>query len=388
MKGGIPGSGAAMASQDAPFGKAGPVTELSARSFAPMSATRLLLFGGIALILAGLIFGDTFAVFVLHQNAGRIGERMLAATHAVAAGDPATAGREFAAMGSLLENRGTKVDTHVHIIKFGYLALILALLQPYVALSERRKKRLAQFVLFGSVLLPVGVFLIHYVGLTYSPLESIGWASIFADFGGLVVMLACLGELAGLWSYFRGGRQPLAEEQKLSEERSWAGRALLSGGTLLILAGFLYGTYFATVDLYEHETRDTALLRTIADRAAGNRLAEATQAVNDYGALQGDQAVKIAAHSHIIEFGLMAILLAFVQPYIFLSERWKQRWAIALLLGGLGLPVFVLLELRWGLVAGGIADAFGLLVAVALTDMLVGVLRFSGSVDSGRETLR
>jgi len=42
-------------------------------TFAPLSAGRLLLLGGIALILIGMIFGDIFAVFVLHQNAARVG---------------------------------------------------------------------------------------------------------------------------------------------------------------------------------------------------------------------------------------------------------------------------------------------------------------------------
>jgi hypothetical protein len=44
--------------------------------------------------------------------------------------------------------------------------------------------------------------------------------------------------------------------------------------------------------------------------------------------------------------------------------------------------VFVLLEMKFGLVAGGIADAGGLMVIVALTGMLVGVLRYSGRADA------
>jgi len=353
-----------------------------------MSATRLFFFGGITLILAGLIFGDAFAIFVLHQNAARIGERMLAATQAVAAGDSAGVGRQMTDIGALLENRGTKVDTHVHIISFGYLALLLGLVQPYIAFSERRKKFLAQIFLFGSVLLPVCVFLIHYVGLTYSPLSSIGWASIFADFGGFLVLLVCLIELLGFWSFLRGQHQPQDTDEKLPWDGSWPARALLTGGALLILLGFLHGAYYSAVALYEHEARDPALLRAMITNAAANRPADAARAVNDYGVLQGERAVNIAAHSHIIEFGLMAILLAFVQPYVFLSERWKRRWAVALLLGGLALPVFVLLELQWGLVAGGLADASGLLVAVALTGMLAGILRFTGSADAERQAAR
>ncbi|HWO32072.1 MAG TPA: hypothetical protein VNO32_25020, partial [Candidatus Acidoferrum sp.] len=42
-------------------------------TFAPLSARRLLVLGGIGLILIGMIFGDIFAVFVLHQNAERVG---------------------------------------------------------------------------------------------------------------------------------------------------------------------------------------------------------------------------------------------------------------------------------------------------------------------------
>ena len=46
------------------------------------------------------------------------------------------------------------------------------------------------------------------------------------------------------------------------------------------------------------------------------------------------------------------------------------------------LPVFVLLELKLGLLAGGIADIGGLMVMVALIGMLVGVLRYSGGLDA------
>src|SRR6202521_2323507 len=156
-------------------------------TFAPLSAGRLLLLGGIGLILIGMIFGDIFAVFVLHQNAARVGASLSNAAYAALAGDGAAVLTNFQDVGGLLENRGTKVDAHVHMIAFGYLALLLALLQPFVVFDERRKQFLAKMFLLGAVLLPVGVFLIHYVGLAFSPVEAIGWASIFADLGGLFV---------------------------------------------------------------------------------------------------------------------------------------------------------------------------------------------------------
>lgn len=339
----------------------------------------MLVMGGIALIAAGMLLGDLFAVFTLHQNAGRIGEHLTAATDAVAAQDSQAALHNFPEIGGRLENRGTKVDAHAHIIAFGYLALLLALVQPYLAMSEAARRGLAQCFLAGAVLLPVSVFLIHYVGLAYSPLESIGWASIAADFGGLLVIVACAGFLIGLARHLRSAA---TVDDPLLHDRSRSARTLLAGGTLLILAGFLHGAYYAAFDLAEHEARESRILNTMVERAAQKDTAAAHQAVNDYGMLQAEKAVAVAAHSHLIEFGILAMLLAFLQPYVMLSERWKERWAAVLLAGSVLLPVFVLAELRLGLLAGGVADLGGLLVIIALVGMLTGVVRYTGSLDA------
>jgi hypothetical protein len=344
-----------------------------------MSAHRLLIIGGITLIVAGMIFGDVFAVFVLHQNANRIGETLLAVADAVAAKDSAAVNALFTNIGGFLENRGTKVDAHVHVIDFGYLALLLALIQPYVALAERTRKRLALLFIIGAMMLPVSVFSIHYVGLRYSPLSTIGWASIFADLGGLLVIIACFGELIGLSRCMRGASE--VAKGRLGKDRSWAFRALSMGGTLLILVGFLHGAFYAVFDLQAHESQDQVALETLLNASAAQQskttpnMSDAHTVVEGYGIIQAEKAVNIAAHSHIIEFGLLAILLAFVQENVFLAEPWKRRWAVLLLTGSAVLPVSVLLELRFGLVAGGIADVGGLLVIIALIGTLVGVLR-------------
>ena len=344
---------------------------------APSGAQRLFVVGGIVLIAAGMIFGDIFAVFVLHPNAGRIGERLIAAVHAVAAGDTEGVSAGFENIGGLLENRGTKVDAHVHMIDFGYLALLLALLQPYLSLSERRKRWLAQLFLWGAVLLPMGVFCIHYVGLQYSPFSAIGWASVIADFGGFLVLLALIAEAAGYisWARNRDRATPPAAF-------GWTSRTLVTGGTLLVLVGFLHGAYYASASLYQAERADRRALSGIVTAAAGDHVRTAEEEVGEYGKLQAAKAVQIAAHSHIIEFGLLAMLLAFVQPYVMLSERWRRRWVAVLLAGSVILPVFVLLELRLGLIAGGIADLGGALVIVALLGMLTGVIRYSGHADA------
>jgi hypothetical protein len=344
-----------------------------------MGARRLLVFGGIALIATGMLFGDIFAVFVLHQNGGQTGQALLTAAQAVAARDSLAVKSAFASIGDLLEDRGTKVDAHVHMIGAGYLALMLALLQPYVILSASAKKLLARLFLAGGLLLPVGIFLIHYVGLVYSPFAVIGWASILADSAGGLLIVVLVGEGWGFWKCVRN-RDAGPVEPDLPKDRTWERRVLLSGGTVLILIGFIYGAWYAGANLYEHENREIVILKDLLDQPGGAGGVAAS--VNAYGMLQAEKAVQIAAHSHIIEFGLLAILLSFVQPLVFLSERWKRIWVRVFLAGSVILPVFVLLELRLGLLAGGIADVGGLMVIVALVGMLVGVVRHTGSVDA------
>jgi hypothetical protein len=358
--------------------------QVEAEIFAPLGARRLLALGGIGLILVGMLVGDLFAVFVLHQNAAKVGESLSAAAHAAAAGDAKTVLTSFQSVGNFLENRGTKVDTHVHMIAFGYLALVLAILQPWVALSDNTKKKLAWIFLFGAWLLPVAVFLIHYVGLAYSPLQAIGWASIFADFGGALVIGATLSYLVGIAKRARAAEgAPLRDG--LLEDRSPAARILLAGGLALVLLGFLHGAYYAAIDLYRHEALDYSLLANIAAAAAAKDTTAMDSTLAAYGQLAGEKAVNIAAHAHAIEFGLLAILLAFFQRYVSLRDSWKRRWAWLLLFGSLLLPVFVLLELNLGLLAGGIADVAGLLVIIALLAMWIGILRYTGEMDaSGR----
>ncbi len=145
-----------------------------------------------------------------------------------------------------------------------------------------------------------------------------------------------------------------------------------------MLLGFLGGGYYAAVDLYSHEARDFDDLSQMSLAAAARNANAVDHALADYGQLQGEKAVKMAAHAHAIEFGLLAMMLAFFQPFVNLRDVWKRRWALVLLLGSALLPFCVLLELRYGLLAGGLADFGGLLVVVALLAMWIGILRCTG----------
>ena len=348
------------------------------------SSQRMLAIGGVLLILCGMLFGDIFAVFILHPNNDNIGREMFLAAQAVSDGEPELVTPHFAAVGSYLENRGTKVDAHNHMVQFGFLALLLALLQPFVAYSTDTRRRIAKLFLFGAVLLPPSVFAIHYVGLTYSPLATIGWASIFADLGGLLVILACAFTLMGLWRHARGQRfspEQQASPSRFAECDSRESLLLLRGGVLLLLVGYLFGAWYASGDFERLAATEQQVLSDVLDQAAASDMQAVTASFTEYGNMLAEKGIKIAAHAHVNEVGMMALLLAFIQHLIFLSPRWKRIWVGVILVGFAGLPLSILLELKLGLLAGGMADVSGLLIIIALAGMLFGLLRQSGRED-------
>jgi len=343
---------------------------------------RLFIIGGMLLVIAGMIFGDLYAIFILHPNVGDIGREMGAAVTAAAAGDADTVFSHFDAVGGFLENAGTKKDTHVHIIHAGYLAFLLAFLQPWVELGRRHKMLLAKVFLWASVILPVSIFTIHYVGLLYSPLQSIGWASIFADLSGLVLIMVLAVELAGIWRHMRGNGQQDGAVCRLDSQNS---RTLLAGGVLLVLAGFLFGLYYAGVHLEEHQLRELAILGGLLEQVS----AQATEAINQglvaYGGLQEERAIMIATHAHVVEMGLLALMMAIVQPFVFLSPAWRRRLVRMMLGGAVLLPIAIYSEMWFGLLAGGVADFAGLMVILAMFGMFFGVLRHTGKMDVQEE---
>ncbi len=349
------------------------------------SSQRLFIIGGMLLILSGMIFGDIFAVFILHPNIANIGQALLGAAEAALGEDAETVIAQMTNLGAYLENAGTKIDTHVHVIKFGYLALLLALIQPYIDLPDRQKLRLSQMYLTGAIILPPAVFAIHYVGLAYSPFQSIGWASIVADTGGLLIILACSGQLMGLLIYSRTSSQGNNHCTDPLLETPGESRLLLSAGCLLLLAGFLFGAYYAASNLEKHEINEITALNNTIEASMNKDATGMQQELQNYGLIQADRGVSIAAHAHINEFGMLALLLAFIQPYVFLSACWRRRWLILFISSSVILPIAVLSELKFGVPAMILADVSGLIIIISLFAMFVGVLRHTGKQDSTLE---
>jgi hypothetical protein len=344
---------------------------------------RLLAIGGILLVASGMLFGDIFAMFVLHPNNARIGEAMYAAAQLIPAGDAEGILGHFMAIGGYLENRGTKVDTHSHVIHMGYIGLLLAMLQPWVALSARAKSRAAWLFIVSSVLLPVSIFSIYYVGLAYSPIGHIGWGSIFADLFGALLAVALLIQLWGLWRYRRGQREPQIKPAYIHSDNS-ASRTLLVGGLLLLVSGFLYGAGYAGWTQSGAAASEVVILKNIVSHAAASQQALLDADFAAYGSFQMYRAINIAVHTHINEMGILLLLMAFIQGFIQYTGITRKRWARLAVLSGFGLPVGILLEINFGIVGRVLADFFGFTMIVSLMAMLFGLLRHTGAVDANK----
>lgn len=333
-------------------------------------AARMLVGGGIVLMIAGMLLGEVYAIFISHVGSAEIRRRWVSIADAVGRGEAAAAAAEWERVEQMLQRRGRIVNTHSHIIAFGFLALTLAVLQSAMDMEAQRRRRLALLVLLGSLVQPLFVFVRGYTD---------EWAIWISATGGLMVVVGVLGYAAGLRSAPNLTETLRSQVLKLLDSPS--SRLLLRTGCALIVAGMAFGLYFAGQFVLELEPRHWRLLESGLTEMRQDPPA-ARDAVLAYRGLQSKIAITAAAHSHAIEMGLMAILLALVQSYVLLSERWKLRWARIFCTGSALLPVCIFLATLVGLVAAAFADLAGGLALAALMAMLIGLVRYSGAEDA------
>jgi hypothetical protein len=334
---------------------------------------RLLAIGGLLLIAAGMLFGELFAMIVLHPNNAHIGEAMYAASQLVPAGDVDGIMARFMAIGGFLENRGTKIDTHSHMIHMGYIALLLSMLQPWVALSNEARRRTAWLFILSAALLPPSIFAIHYLGLAYSPISYIGWGSIMADLFGGLLAVAMFIQFWGLWRYSRGDAG--ASMPGLSTHGNRASSVLLVGGLLLLVSGFLYGAAYAGWMQLGMAVPEVDILKSMVSHAAADQQELLGADFAAYGKYQMLRAINVATHTHINEMGILLMLLSFVQGLVAYSEEKRALWALIAVTGAVLMPVGILLEIPFGVIGSVIVNTGGLAVLLSLLAMLVGMLR-------------
>jgi len=157
---------------------------------------------------------------------------------------------------------------------------------------------------------------------------------------------------------------------------------LLRWGAVLILLGMLFGFGYAWVFTTDHEPRMFELVETMLAYAGGETDSEPLALVQSYRGVNSSIAILAAVHSHAIEMGTIALLLAFIQGFIMMSERMRMIWARAFLTGAYLLPFFIFNATIFGLRSAALADLSGFVVLVSLIAMLSGCVRQTGILDS------
>lgn len=344
--------------------------EGSPLDFRRMDASRILCFGGIFLIIAGMFLGEIYAIFISHAANAEIKRGWISVVEAVTSRNPEAVRQQFTVIEELTTQKGRTTNTHSHIGAYGYLALVLMLLQPAVGWSKGQKRLLALIVIAGSLIQALGVYASLYAGL---------WAHYVSDTGAVLVIIGLAGNLFGL--AIRRSDKKTFNARIIGSLESGSSLFLLKAGGLLILMGMLFGFYYAWVFVTQDEVRQAQKMSRALGSSVQRSVGEAKQAISDYRATQSKIGITAAAHSHAIELGTLAILLAFVQDFILIDERWKIRWAGVFTAGSFLLPAFVFLATRYGLVPAAFADLSGILVILALSSMAFGVIRCAGARD-------
>jgi hypothetical protein len=324
---------------------------------------RLLACGGVLLVLTGLALGEIYAILVSHAANAVIQDSWQDAVRAAAAHDAPAVVRGFAAVADLTAKRGRYMNAHSHIGAVGLFALALATALPLFS-TRARLTRLLAFALIGGGALQAAATVASYYAPSFGFIGASGAVLIASALFGFALVVLHGGALPdGAESLMRG---------IVSTQSS---RLLVRIGLALILAGMCFGLLRAW-QLYAGDERgvEAALEHGVSALVHGDE-ARAGASIAAFKQLQSRNALLAAAHSHAIEFGMLAVLLACLQSRIQMSEPWRVRWAYAYAIGASALPVCVSLAPTYGMRAAAVADTAGMFVMVALVALAIGLAR-------------
>jgi hypothetical protein len=123
-----------------------------------MSGSRkVLIIGGVALAVFGMLYGLHYALFVEHQTLDGMGVSLTSGFVAVAQRNTTDAHEAIAAYGDAKYKYVRQVDAHSHWIGLAMLSIVLGAVFDRVAFSEKMRRWLAIAFVVGSILFPFGV---------------------------------------------------------------------------------------------------------------------------------------------------------------------------------------------------------------------------------------
>jgi hypothetical protein len=155
-------------------------------------ARKLLVFGGVALAVVGMLYGLHYALFVEHQTLDHMGGSLATAFTNAAERQMPEAQAAVDAYSSTKYDYVRQVDVHSHWIGLAMLMIVLGVAFDEVAFGDRVRFWIALVLLAGSVVFPLGVILqtMSHGGTSGSALAIGGSALVIAALGAAAVGFA------------------------------------------------------------------------------------------------------------------------------------------------------------------------------------------------------
>ena len=123
------------------------------------TARKILIFGGLALVCFGMLYGLYYALFVEHQTLDRMGGSLTAAFVHAAEGNLPEAKTSVENYASTKYDYVRQVDVHSHWVGLGMLLILMGAIFDRVAFSPRVNVWIAVALLAGAFVFPLGVLL-------------------------------------------------------------------------------------------------------------------------------------------------------------------------------------------------------------------------------------
>lgn len=120
---------------------------------------KILIFGGLALAVLGMLYGLHYAVFVEHQTLNNMGGFLFNAFSSAAAGNMNAAASAVQGYAAVRYDYVRQVDLHSHWIGLAMVMIVLGVIFDCVAFAERMRIFLAVVLLTGCAIFPLGVIL-------------------------------------------------------------------------------------------------------------------------------------------------------------------------------------------------------------------------------------
>lgn len=321
---------------------------------------RLMIAGGLALVLAGLASGEIFALLLSHVLNADLKATWLEIIGALPEMTAPEIHAGFDRLTAIASERAHAMTLHSHIGAYGVLAAALGILRSRLKLSDRFSGIEITLFFAGALLQSAAPFLAGFLATDSIVVIALGAA------------LLCLSLAIILGKFMtRPRREDPAPAPHLQS---------LQFGAALVSCGLIFGLFIAWRHVMFEEPALARTLDELFQSLIRRSPDETALLLGDYRAGQSRIAITAAAHSHAVNFGFLLIIAAFLHPHLALSGRaWNWAWLL-MAGGGFMLPVFVYLAPRLGYSFALLADAAGGLVLLGIAVALYGLLsRRSGT---------